>query len=325
MGIFDKRESIQPYEYPHLLKYMKAIHQSFWIPEHFTYDRDVTEFKAILTDNERLIIERCMLCIGVVENKVKSFWSRLDIRMPKSEIASVGYAFGNSEVIHQHTQQKLLELLNLEDKFSTIDEVPCMKGRAEYLTKYLKGINSRSNKEFTKSAILFILLIENASLFSQFLITASFRKYKNLLTNFSSVIGAIAREETIHANFGEELINIIRDENPEWFDEEMESKVRRNIRKAYKAEENVLDWIFEKGELNFLPKENIREYLKDRFNQSLAKMNYSPEFEVDEDKLKITEFLDVQIKASSSFDFFNEKSTEYSSNNIAFNGEEEWD
>ena len=304
---------------------MRAIHQSFWIPEHFTYDRDVTEFKAVLTESERTVVERCMLSIGVVENKVKTFWSRIDQRMPKSEIASVGYAFGNSEVIHQHTQQKLLELLNLEDKFASIDEVPCMKGRAEYLSKYLKGLNSRSDKEFTKSLILFVFLVENVSLFSQFLIMAGFRKYKNLLTNFNSVIGAIAREETIHANFGEELITIIKKENPEWFDSEMEIKIRGNIKKALKAELEVLDWIFEKGEMSFMPKENIQEYLKDRFNQSLVKIGYKPEFEIDENKLRITEFLDVQIKASSSFDFFNEKSTEYSSNNTAFNGEEEWD
>ena len=172
--------------------------------------------------------------------------------------------------------------------------------------------------------ILFTLLVENASLFSQFLIVSSFKKYNNLFSNFNSVISAPAREETIHAQFGIDLINIIRKENPDWFDEAMESKVKRNIDKAFVAECGVLDWIFEEGELDFLPKASIVEYLKYRFNDSLTKMGYDKMYEVDEELIKPTEFLEVQLLASSSFDFFNEKSTDYSQN-TAFDEEDIWD
>jgi ribonucleoside-diphosphate reductase beta chain len=134
------------------------------------------------------------------------------------------------------------------------------------------------------------------------------------MSNFNSVISATAREENLHAKFGEELIKIIREQNPDWFDTEMEDKIRRNVRKALKAEIEVLDWIFEKGELGFLPKESIVEYLKSRFNKSLNQIGYANEFEVNEELLEPTDFLEVQLTASSSFDFFNEKSTDYSQN-----------
>lgn len=314
MSIFDKRENIQPYEYPHLLDFMRAIHQSFWLPEHFTYDRDAQEYLVKLNDVERDVVKKAMLAIGMIENKVKTFWGHLDMRLPKPEIASVGFSFSNSEVIHQHTQQRLLEVLGLEKEFETLNEIPCMKGRAEYLSKYLEGMHSHSDKEFTKSLILFTLLIENASLFSQFVTLASFKKYKNILTNFSSVIGAISREEDLHARFGEEIIKIIREENPEWFDYEMEAKIRRNVQKAYTAELEVIEWMFEKGELEFLSKAEIIEYLKLRFNNSLSRIGYEPEFEVNQELLKKTEFFEVQLKATASFDFFNEKSSDYSNN-----------
>lgn len=225
--------------------------------------------------------------------------------------------------IHQLTYEKLLGLLNLDSEFEKIDEIPCMKGRSEYLSKYLKGVTSRSDKEFTKSLILFTLLVENASLFSQFLVVASFKKYRNLMSNFNAVIGATAREEDLHAKFGEDLIRIIRREFPEWFDDDMEKKIRGNVLKAYEAEREILNWIFEKGELEFLPKESIEEYLKDRFNKSLNKIGYKDEFEINESLLEPTEFLEVQMRASSSFDFFNEKSTEYSQN-TAFDGDDMW-
>ena len=324
MSIFEARRAIKPYEHPHLIKYAHAIHESFWTPEHFTYDRDVNDYLVKLNTTEQDILKKAMLAIGVIENKVKTFWARIDMRMPKTEIAIVGHTFAGNEVIHQLTYEKLLTLLGLEDEFDKVIDIPCMQGRSDYLTKYLQGVYSKSNKEFTKSLILFTLLVENASLFSQFLIVSSFKKHKNILSNFNSVISATAREENLHAKFGEELIKIIRSENPEWFDEEMESKIRRNVRKALVAETEVLDWIFEKGELDFLPKESIIEYLKSRFNKSLNQIGYNNEFEINDKLLEPTEFLEVQLMASSSFDFFNEKSTDYSQN-TAFDEEDLWD
>lgn len=323
MSIFESRRAIKPYEYPHLIKYAHAIHESFWTPEHFTYDRDVNDFLVKLSESEQDILKKAMLSIGIIENKVKTFWSRIDMRMPKTEIAIVGHTFAGNEVIHQLTYEKLLTLLGLEDEFDKVIDIPCMQGRSDYLTKYLQGVYSKSNKEFTKSLILFTLLVENASLFSQFLIVSSFKKHKNILSNFNSVISATAREENLHAKFGEELIKIIKLENPDWFDTEMEDKVRRNVRKALASEIEVLNWIFEKGELDFLPKESIIEYLKSRFNKSLNQIGYSNEFEINDELLEPTEFLEVQLMASSSFDFFNEKSTDYSQN-TAFDEEDLW-
>jgi len=232
--------------------------------------------------------------------------------------------FISGNCIHQLTYEKLLSSLGLEKEFENVVNIPCMQGRSEYLGKYLQGVYSKSNKEFTKSLILFTLLVENTSLFSQFLIVSAFKKHKNVMSNFNSVISATAREENLHAKFGEELINIIRNENPDWFDTDMENKIRRNVRKALEAEIGVLNWIFEKGELEFLSKKNIIEYLKSRFNKSLNQIGYKNEFEIEESLLKPTEFLEVQLTATSSFDFFNEKSTDYSQN-TAFNEEEIWD
>jgi ribonucleoside-diphosphate reductase beta chain len=325
MNIFEKRESIQPYEYPHLINYAKAIHHAFWEVDHFTYGSDVKDFKVELNDLEREVVERSMLSIGVVENKVKSFWARLDQRMPKTEISDVGYTFAGNEVIHRLTYEKTINLLNLQHKFDHILEVPAMRDRVNYLNKYLTGISSRSNKEFTKSLILFTLLVENASLFSQFLTISSFSKYKNLMKNFSKVINATAREEVLHGKFGSELINIIHKENPEWFDDEMEDKTRRAVRKAYTAELKVLDWIFEKGELDFISKEEIAEFLKSRLNDSLNQIGYADEYEVDENLLKKSNYMETMILATKDFDFFDGKSTDYNKSNNAYNYEELWD
>lgn len=316
MNIFEKRETLQPEEYPHLSKYADAITDSFWTAGHFSYDRDVRDFKTNLKEHEQEAIKRSMLAIGNVENKVKTFWARIDMRMSKPEIADVGHTFAGNEAIHKKAYKTLLELLGLDNEFSNLNEVPCMVDRGKYLTKYLEGITSRSDKEFTKSLILFVLLVENVSLFSQFLIISSFNKHKNLLTNFSAVVTATGKEENIHGQFGAELIKITNKENPEWFDADMESKIRRSIRKAFDAEKKVLDWIFEKGELDFMKREVIDNYLKFRFNFSLKQIGYNPEYIVDEKLLEEAMYFERSVKSSISFDFFNEKSGEYAQTNL---------
>ena len=187
-----------------------------------------------------------------------------------------------------------------------------MKGRVAYLSKYLSGVGSNaSNKEFTKSLILFTVLTENASLFSQFMILSSFRKYKNVLKTFAKIVEATSRDEQVHAGFGAALINIIRAENPEWFDADMEAKIRRAINKAYISEVEVLDWIFEEGELDFMPKDVCVEYLKTRFNNSLSLLGYSDEYAVDEEKLEPCKFFDRLSKSTVDGDFFNGRGTAY--------------
>jgi ribonucleoside-diphosphate reductase beta chain len=252
--IYQSRDQILPYEYPEFEHFWESMYKGFWEFGKFDFERDVRDFKLELDDLEREILIRSMLSISVVENKVKSFWANCPQRFPKPEVFNVCYAFSSNEVVHQICYQKVLDLLKVYDRFEAVSEVDCMQGRVKYLNKYLDGAKSRSNKEFTKSLILFTLMTENVSLFSQFFIVSSFFKYKNVLNTFSKVITATMRDELLHGKFGSSLVNIVRKENPEWFDDEMEQKIRRNVRKAYKAELGVLDWIFEKGELSFISK-----------------------------------------------------------------------
>jgi len=164
---------------------------------------------------------------------------------------------------------------------------------------------------YTKSILLFSLFIEHVSLFSQFLIMMSFNKELNLFKGVSNIVEATSKEEDVHGNFGIELINIIKKENPGWFDEEFEEIIKSACVKALEAECKVLDWIFEKGELDFLSKETITEFIKNRFNNSLESIGMSKAFEVQTQKLESTMWFDVEIKSTKEGDFFYKKSIDY--------------
>jgi ribonucleoside-diphosphate reductase beta chain len=231
--------------------------------------------------------------------------------MPITEIGDVGMTFAESEVRHKDAYARLLRILGLEEEFKTVVEIPAIKGRINYLKKYLDGSRSRDNKMYTKSVLLFSLFIEHVSLFSQFLIMMSFNKEKNLFKGISNVVEATSKEEDIHGNFGVEIINIIKEENPEWFDEEFEELIYSACNKAYIAECEILDWIFEKGELEFLSKETIQHFIRNRFNNSLKKIGMDSYFKVDTNLLASTKWFDVEITATKEGDFFYKKQIDY--------------
>jgi ribonucleoside-diphosphate reductase beta chain len=310
-NIFMARENILPYEYPSLLEYKDAIRHSYWIDTEYNFTTDIDDFKIKVSDEEREVIKRTMLAIAQIEVNVKTFWADLYKRMPITEIGDVGMTFAESEVRHKDAYARLLRILGLEEEFKTVVEIPAIKGRISYLKKYLDGSRSRDNRMYTKSVLLFSLFIEHVSLFSQFLIMMSFNKEKNIFKGISNVVEATSKEEDIHGNFGVEIINIIKSENPDWFDEEFDHIIYSACNKAYIAECGILDWIFEEGELEFLPKETIKHFIMNRFNNSLKKIGMEPFFEVDADLLASTKWFDVEITATKEGDFFYKKQIDY--------------
>jgi len=310
-NIFEKRINILPYEYPSLLAYKDAIRHAYWLHTEFNFTTDIDDYKTKISNEEREVIKRSMLAIAQIEVSVKTFWADLYKRMPITEIGDVGMTFSESEIRHKDAYAQLLRILGLEDEFKTVIEIPAIKNRINYLTKYLDGTRSKENKMYTKSILLFSLFIEHVSLFSQFLIMMSFNKEKNLFKGISNVVEATSKEEEIHGNFGSELINIIKEENPEWFDEEFEALIVSACNKAYAAECGILDWIFENGELSFLSKDTIKHFIQNRFNNSLNRIGMKPVFEVDFTEIEKTLWFDVEILSTKEGDFFYKKQIDY--------------
>lgn len=324
MDIFSKRENIKPYEYPQLLGFGKAIQKSYWLVDEFNFTNDIQDFKTKCTDYEQSVIEKTMLAIAQIEVKVKQFWGDIYKRMPKPEIGIVGSIYSESEARHLEAYSELLTLLGLNEKFEKLDEIPEIQGRINYLNKYLDGTRSKDNKVYTKSLMMFSLFIEHVSLFSQFLIMQSFNKHKNILSGFSNVVDATMQEENIHGLFGIELVNIVKKEQPDYFDEELSNMIQSACKKAYKAEGDIIDWIFDNKDLDFLTREETKEFIKNRFNLSLMACGFSPVFEIDDDLLINTNWLDLQLNVSKEDDFFYKKSTQYNKFSKPVTEEELW-
>ena len=310
--LFEKRINLKPYEYPHLYEYVPAIRHSYWIHSEFNFTSDIQDFKSRLTDTERSAIKNTMLAISQIEVAVKSFWGDLYHRVPKPEIGSVGSTFAESEVRHADAYSHLLEILGLNNEFKKLKKKPAIMKRVRYLETALKNSRSDDNREYAESILLFSLFIEHVSLFSQFLIIMAFNKHKNMLKGISNVVEATSKEEQIHGDFGIDLIKILQKENPDWFTKEYHKNIQNMCMEAFEAEKDVVDWIFEKGELDFLPKAVVNEFLKSRFNNSLESIGIDKVFDIDQDLVSQTEWFDDEIIGTKHGDFFVKRSINYS-------------
>ena len=310
--IFEKRINLKPYEYPELYEYVPAIRHSYWIHSEFNFTSDIQDFKSRLSDSERSAIKNTMLAISQIEVAVKSFWGDLYHRIPKPEIGSVGSTFAESEVRHADAYSHLLEILGLNSEFKELKKKPAIMKRVRYLETALKNSKSDDDREYAESILLFSLFIEHVSLFSQFLIIMAFNKHKNMLKGISNVVEATSKEEQIHGDFGIDLIKILQKENPDWFTPEYHIKIQNICRQAFEAEQDVVNWIFENGELDFLPKAVISEFLKNRFNNSLESIGIEKAFDVDQNLVSETEWFDDEIIGTKHGDFFVKRSINYS-------------
>jgi ribonucleoside-diphosphate reductase beta chain len=322
MSIFSARQAFKPFEYPEVTKYRDAIHHSFWIVSEWNFGSDIQDFRVRLDDVERNAIKNALLAISQIEVSVKRFWAKIGDRFPKAEFEEVGAVFADSEVRHQSAYSKLLEILDLNDEFDILLENPVIQGRVDYLTKYLKGASENCNQNYTLSLALFSIFIENVSLFSQFLVIKSFNKYKNVLKDVDNVVQSTAMEERVHNLFGVYLLKQIKNEFPDWFNEDFYKKIERAAKKAYDAESAIIDWIFEKGELSFISRESVKNFTRDRFNKSMIDIGGQNIFEVDTELLATLKWFDEEIDGLINVDFFHKKSNAYFKNSKSITAED---
>ena len=321
-NIFSRRVNLKPYEYPQLAQYVEAIRDCYWRHQEYNYDPDVQDIKVNMKPHEAEAINRTMMAISQVEVAVKSFWSKVGDHLPKPEIAKVGATFADSEARHEDAYSHLLEKLGLNQRFETINEIPAMWDRIQYIRK----INQRTKesvdpKDYFRSIIFFSMLIENVSLFSQFYIIMSFDKHKKMLKGMSNAVEATSKEEDLHANFGFDVINIMKEENPEWWTDKLKAYITEKMKKAYKAEMKVLDWIYENGDLESAPRTVVEQFIAHRLNSSMKAIGLEPIFIIGLEAEEFKWFED-EISVTKQNDFFQKRSTAYTKRNKAITEED---
>lgn len=311
MGIFDKRTNYKPFEYPEVLDFVDNINRTFWVHSEVDFTADTQDFHSHLNNKEKQAIKKSLLAIAQIEVAVKSFWGNLYTHMPKPEFNGLGSTFAECEFRHSEAYSRLLAVLGYDDEFEKVIEIPAIKKRVEYLEKALRHSKSDDNRKYVFSLILFSILIENVSLFSQFAIILSFTRFKGLMKNVSNIISWTSIDEQVHANAGVYLVNQIKREYPEFFDENTKNEIIEIVRHSIAVEEEILDWIFEDGEIDTISKENLLNFMKFRVDESLEDIGMNKLYNITPEVYQPMAWFEEEIFANSLDDFFAKRPTEY--------------
>ena len=318
MSIFDEQLSRKPNLYPWTEQFIESMHNGFWTDKEFSFKSDVQQYKTELTEQEQEIIARTLSAIGQIEVAVKTFWAKLGENLPHPALQDLGYVMANTEVIHNNAYERLLSVLDMEDIFEENLKLDFIEGRVNYLRKYTHKFYKDSKKQYLYALTLFTLFVENVSLFSQFYIINWFARFKNVLKDTDQQVKYTRNEENIHALVGIKIINTIREELPELFDEELEERIAHEAVCAYKAESKIVDWMINGMNEPNLSAPIVKEFIKARINNSLEQIGYKPVFDIDNDLVAPTMWFEEELLGNNMTDFFHSRPVEYSKKNQSF-------
>src|SRR5690554_899010 len=311
MSIFTKRIHYKPFEYPEILEFTQAINRSFWVHSEVDFTADIQDFRSHLSPVEQEIVKRSWLAIAQIEVQVKTFWGNLYHHFPKPEFNGLGSTFAECEFRHSEAYSRLLEVLGYNNEFQNLMQIPVIKHRVEYLSEVLQDTKSDDRKKYVVSLILFTILIENVSLFSQFAIILSFTRFKGHMKNVSNIIAWTSVDEQIHANAGIYIINKIKEENPEFFDADTVELIRNTVKDSLDVEKDILDWIFSEGEIEIINKNDLLNFMKFRVDESLTKIGFEKLFHISTEQYRPMTWFEEEVFANSLDDFFAKRPVEY--------------
>ena len=310
--LFQEQIARKPDLYPWTKQFIEAIWKGFWTPDEFNFRSDYSQFKTDLTKEEQDVIVKTMSAIGQIEIAVKSFWADVGKHLPHPSIKDLGYAMANSEVIHNMAYEKILDVLHLTHVFEENLNEKVIKGRVDYLRKYLEKHYEDDKKQYVYSIILFTLFVENVSLFSQFYIIMHMNRNKAVMKDCAQQVQYTRNEEMLHAQVGIKLIQTLREEYPELFDDELQSRIQHECIESLKAESKVIDWIMGDYEVDGLSAPILKSFIAKRMADSLDMIGFdNSEIVYDQSHIDKTFWFDEELYGANMTDFFQKRPVEY--------------
>ncbi len=218
-----------------------------WMPNEVSMQRDIELWKSNrLSHDERLVIMRNLGFFSTAEslvgnNIVLAIFKH--ITNPECRQYLLRQAF--EEAIHTHTFHYIVESLTLDERevFNMYHEIDTIHGKDIFTMRLTEDIvmdNFKTDtieniQKFIKNLVGFYVIMEGIFFYSGFVMLLSFRR-QNRMIGIGEQFQYIMRDESIHLNFGIDLINGIKEENPEFWTPEFKKEIQQLIEQAVELE-----------------------------------------------------------------------------------------
>jgi ribonucleoside-diphosphate reductase beta chain len=260
-----------------------------WMPQEINMTADVALWKSKdgLSEQERMIVMRNL-----------GFFSTADSLVANNIVLSVYKHITNpecrqyllrqalEEAIHTHAYQYVIESLGMDEGeiFNMYREVPSVAKKVAWALPFTQSLSNpdfktgttEDDKILLRNLIAFYCVLEGIFFYCGFTQILSMGN-RNKMTGTSEQFQYILRDESMHVNFGIDMINQIKIENPELWDEEMQSTAREMILQGTQLEIEYAEDTMPNGILG-MSAESMTEYLKFIANRRLTQIGLEEAF-----------------------------------------------
>ena len=290
-----------------------------WMPQEINMTPDVALWKNEdgLSEDERKIVMRSLGCFStadslVANNLVLSIYRH--ITNPECRQYLLRQSF--EEAIHTHAYQYVIQSLGMDEAelFNMYREVPSVARKASWALDFTKELDdpnfetgeAEQDKKLLRNLIAFYCVLEGIFFYCGFTQILSMGR-RNKMTGTSEQFQYILRDESMHLNFGIDMINQIKLENPHLWDEEMQDQAAGMILQGMELEIEYARDTMPRGVLG-MNASMMEEYLNYIANRRLVQLGLPEEFPKAENPFPwMSEIMDLRKEKN----FFETRVSEY--------------
>lgn len=261
-----------PFKYKWAWEKYLASCANHWMPQEISMQRDILLWKSgALTPDEKLIVKRNLGFFVTADslaanNIVLGIYRH--ITAPECRQFLLRQAF--EEAIHTHAYQYITESLGLDEAeiFNAYLQIEVIKNKDDFLIPFIKILTDpnyktgtiKNNQLLLRSLIVFACLMEGLFFYVGFAQILALGR-QNKMTGAAEQYQYILRDESMHCNFGIDMINQIKIENPDLWTKEFQEEIVYLFHKAVLLEELYAKDTMPRGILG-LNANSFSEYLK---------------------------------------------------------------
>ena len=290
-----------------------------WMPQEINMTPDVALWKDKngLSEDERKIVMRSLGFFStadslVANNLVLSIYKH--ITNPECRQYILRQSF--EEAIHTHAYQYVIQSLGMDEAelFNMYREVPSVARKASWALDFTKELDNpnfktgdiEGDKKLLRNLIAFYCVLEGIFFYCGFTQILSMGR-RNKMTGTSEQFQYILRDESMHLNFGIDMINQIKLENPHLWDEEMQDQAAGMILQGMELEIEYARDTMPRGVLG-MNASMMEEYLNYIANRRLVQLGLPEEFPNTENPFPwMSEIMDLRKEKN----FFETRVIEY--------------
>ncbi len=308
-----------PFKYKWAWEKYLATCANHWMPQEINMSRDIALWKNPngLTEDERRIVKRNLGFFVTADSLAANnivLGTYRHITAPECRQFLLRQAF--EEAIHTHAYQYIVESLDLDEAeiFNAYNEVPSIRAKDEFLIPFIDVIADPNFKTGTpeadqtllKSLIVFACLMEGLFFYVGFTQILALGR-QNKMTGAAEQYMYILRDESMHCNFGIDLINTVKLENPHLWTPEFREEIRELFRKAVELEYAYAEDTMPRGVLG-LNAPMFKSYLRFIANRRCQQIGIEPLFPQEENPFPwMAEMIDLKKERN----FFETRVIEY--------------